>query len=522
MSAEHIERERKYDGGWPPRRFEGLPGVAQVVPAEPQMLDAVYYDTPDLRLLRRQITLRRRTGGNDAGWHLKLPRDADTREEIHEPLASGATGQVPSPLTLRLAVLVRGRTLVPVAHLHTRRRRELLLDAAGATLAEITEDQVTAQTLDPPSQDSSHDGAPAGARSGGPRTQVTAWTETEVELEEGDVALLDGVEDAITGAGGTRSRFSSKLARVLSDRRTPASGRVRLRQETPGAVVAGRIREQFGTLMTLDPRVRLNEPDSVHRMRVAARRLRSLLKAHRRLFDRGQADPLAAELRWLGRSLGRARDQEVLGEHLAAAVDGLPPEVRRGDLRARITGRYAHAYRQAWEHTAADLATARYYKLLDALEAFADDPPFAEQPDGDGNATELLSRTLRREQRRTVKRLDAALVLDPGPARDDALHRARKAAKRARYTAESARRVSPERAKKFAKRMKSLQRALGAHQDAVIARTALMKAGSSDGGRHAFAYGVMYGHQQEVTRETESLMPDLRRRAHKHGLANLT
>ncbi|WP_242418751.1 CYTH domain-containing protein, partial [Frankia sp. CpI1-P] len=36
-------------------------------------LDAVYYDSDDLRLARNQITLRRRTGGHDAGWHLKLP-----------------------------------------------------------------------------------------------------------------------------------------------------------------------------------------------------------------------------------------------------------------------------------------------------------------------------------------------------------------------------------------------------------------------------------------------------------------
>ncbi|MGW2546847.1 CYTH domain-containing protein [Kitasatospora sp. NPDC001574] len=92
MSGEQMERERKYDGGRPLRRFEDLPGVARVVPGEPHDLDAVYYDTPDLRLLRRRITLRRRAGGQDAGWHLKLPRDGDTREEIAEPGALGGAG----------------------------------------------------------------------------------------------------------------------------------------------------------------------------------------------------------------------------------------------------------------------------------------------------------------------------------------------------------------------------------------------------------------------------------------------
>ena len=37
------------------------------------MLTAAYLDTDDLRLARWRVSLRRREGGTDEGWHLKLP-----------------------------------------------------------------------------------------------------------------------------------------------------------------------------------------------------------------------------------------------------------------------------------------------------------------------------------------------------------------------------------------------------------------------------------------------------------------
>src|SRR5581483_10086086 len=57
-------------------------GVAKVDGPLVEQLMATYYDTADLRLSRERITLRRRTGGHDDGWHLKLPvlqASAETR-----------------------------------------------------------------------------------------------------------------------------------------------------------------------------------------------------------------------------------------------------------------------------------------------------------------------------------------------------------------------------------------------------------------------------------------------------------
>ena len=75
MSVSVNETEAKYEADpdtvLPP--LGDLPQVARTAGPPRQVLDAVYYDTTDLRLLRAGITLRRRTGGEDAGWHLKLP-----------------------------------------------------------------------------------------------------------------------------------------------------------------------------------------------------------------------------------------------------------------------------------------------------------------------------------------------------------------------------------------------------------------------------------------------------------------
>src|SRR5580692_8228891 len=94
MSVSVNETEAKYEAAadvvLPP--LDNLPQVAATASAPEQMLVAVYYDTSDLRLLRAGITLRRRTGGEDAGWHLKLPAGGRTREEIRLPLDSSGEG----------------------------------------------------------------------------------------------------------------------------------------------------------------------------------------------------------------------------------------------------------------------------------------------------------------------------------------------------------------------------------------------------------------------------------------------
>src|SRR5258708_10484541 len=99
MATEITETERKYDApqGAAVPDLADLPQVAAESDPEEQTLRAEYYDTDDLRLIRNGITLRRRTGGNDAGWHLKLPLGGDSRSEILLP-PGRASRHVPAEL----------------------------------------------------------------------------------------------------------------------------------------------------------------------------------------------------------------------------------------------------------------------------------------------------------------------------------------------------------------------------------------------------------------------------------------
>src|SRR5689334_17908548 len=138
MPTEILETERKYEAqpGVPMPALDGLPQVAEVSEPEVETLVAEYYDTDDLRLLKAGATLRRREGGADEGWHLKLPSETMStpgtaaRREFRVP--AGQPGDpVPEELTRLIRVHARGAALRPVARVETRRLRRTLRDTAG-------------------------------------------------------------------------------------------------------------------------------------------------------------------------------------------------------------------------------------------------------------------------------------------------------------------------------------------------------------------------------------------------------
>src|SRR5437763_1699297 len=115
--ADHLEIEQKFDveAAFTLPGFATVPGCASVSGPVTHHLSATYYDTAGTRLAASKITLRRRTGGTDAGWHLKLPAGAGARREVQEPLMPGDEGQVPERLAAAVAEVVGDLPLAPIA-----------------------------------------------------------------------------------------------------------------------------------------------------------------------------------------------------------------------------------------------------------------------------------------------------------------------------------------------------------------------------------------------------------------------
>ncbi|MCX5245992.1 CYTH and CHAD domain-containing protein [Streptomyces sp. NBC_00201] len=499
MADTKREIERKYesdDSGLPD--LTGVAGVASVVDKGVAHLDATYYDTPDERLAAAAITLRRRTGGSDAGWHLKFPVAPDVRDEIRAPLSD----TVPRVLAGLVRSRVRDAELQPVVRLLSDRDVRDLVDAEGRLLAEVSVDAVRAERL-------TGDGGSA------------QWTELEVELADGgDPIFLDKVDKRLRKAGVRPSASASKLARALMETapRKKGTKKQRAKQqaakkqmpkapETAGDHVLAYLREQRDAIVALDPAVRQDTYDSVHRMRVATRRMRSAFRSYAKVLDRTVTDPIGEELKWLAGELGVDRDAEVLTERLTAAFDELPRTLLHGPVRTRLRTWMSARRGGSRRRLTGVLDSKRYLVLLDRLDALVADPPLLEAAAG---APEMvIAKAVRKDFGKLAELVDRAIGLEPGQDRDLALHEARKKAKRTRYSAEVAAAALGGPASALAKSMKSLQSLLGDHQDSVMTRQTLreLSAVAHAAGENAFTYGVLYAREEGRATAAEAGLP---------------
>ncbi len=489
MAATKREIERKYesdDSGLPD--LTGVAGVETVLDKGVAELDATYYDTADERLAASSITLRRRTGGSDAGWHLKFPVAQGVRDEIQAPLSD----TLPDELAGLVRSRVRDAELRPVVRLRSGRDVRDLLDAQGRLLAEVSVDAVHAQRL------TGGDG-------------VAQWTEIEVELADGgDPVFLDKVEKRLRKAGVRPSASSSKLARALAETAPRKKRRAGSLKDpvTAGDHVLTYVRAQRDAIVGLDPAVRQDVEDSVHSMRVATRRMRSTFKSYGSVLDRNVTDPVGEELKWLAGELGVDRDREVLTEHLTAALAGVPGTLVSGPVAERL-GRWASA-----EHGGARgrligvLNSRRYFALLDALDALIADPPLRDA--AGKKPRKVLAKAVKKDFGKVSGLVGQALELPPGPDRDVAVHEARKKTKRTRYAAETAHPALGTPARDLVKSMKALQTLLGDHQDSVMARQTLreLSAVAHAAGESAFTYGLLYGREEQRAAAVEAELPE--------------
>lgn len=494
MTAEHPEIKRSYAAAAQAAlpSLAGLPKVAAVELALRSTTEAVYSDTDDLALADAGIVLRRRTGGSDAGWHLRLPLRGDNRSELVKPLKDDDES-VPVELTAQLRAWVRDRELRTVATLSTRRVVHRLIDDGGKVLAEITDDLVTVE---------------AGPRNGEPVR--TAWREWEIELVHGSPKLLMAAAELFVQAGASTPAWPSKLHHALGRKPHPAvPHQVQpTDRSSAGAVVTGYLAEQIAVILTQDVDVRRCFPDAVQRMRLATRRLRNTLSTYRPLFDRSTTDPIRVELKWLAASLGAVHDVEVVREHLLVALAAEPATPVLGPIGHQIGVDLQSQLAATQIALLTDLDSGRYFRLLDSLDALTAAPPLTDFAGG-------RARTLLRQRLRHVcGRLHALVTLGPpmiGTDRTGWLQDVGAATARLRYAAEAAEPALGRPAAALAAAAEQLQVALSQYQDGVVARTALQAIGTQIflDGQNPFTIGRLHALEQTRCEAADGRFTDL-------------
>jgi CHAD domain-containing protein len=492
ITSTHLEVERKFDvvESTVSPSFEGIAAVARVEKSPIQSLSAVYFDTPAHDLARHRITLRRRTGGHDAGWHLKLPAGPDARSEIHAPLgASGDT--VPTELLDVVLAIVRDRPVEPVARINTERESQVLYGADGTALAEFSNDRVTASVTSPDSGSS-----PAEQR----------WREWELELLETSGAangaagsdLLSRLSNRLLDAGATPGGHGSKLARVLG---TTSQSQESEDTRLPADPVHRAVAEQVEGLLVWDRAVRSDTDDAVHQMRVTTRKIRSLLRDAQDSFAGADTAWVLDELRELAGILGVARDAEVLAERYQDQLDGLDelaPDLVRGPIRERLVEGARRRYQTGLRRSLIAMRSPRYFRLLDALDSMVAEIPAA--GDGESPAPVTIDAAYRRVKKAAkVEKAARAEAHEPqahhqGDEADESLHVIRKRAKRLRYTA------AATGARKVAEQAKAIQTLLGDHQDSVVSRQHLIAQVevANAAGEDTFTYGLLFQREADL------------------------
>ncbi|MBZ8178461.1 CHAD domain-containing protein [Corynebacterium poyangense] len=498
-------------------------------------LSAIYYDTADLRLTRAKITLRRRSGGKDDGWHIKFP-SAEGRLEIHAELGEPVDGvyQVPQEIKEQVLSLIRREPLTPIAQVDNERTEYLLADSADHAIAEFCDDKVTAFSF-----------LPGGKQ--------RSWREWEIELSDAQAsdidnqALLRSATALFIGAGAKASHSPSKLLFALGESINnvqPAHASRQLDQSSPAAGVIQALSANRDKLISYDPKVRRDEWDSIHQMRVATRELRSHLQTFEGILVGERIHYLEEELKLLASLLGVARDAEVVEKRFHTLLEQEDSDAIDDNVRRHVREDMSREYRRAHRRVVAVLNSDRYLDMLDALDELVHCPPLAEDSpassaeespgDSSENSEEVgdhqedtltaeetlllhLDKAYRKLRRRhelvTATRNDHSIPLKE---REVHLHDMRKAAKRLRYSAEAVGAATGLKTKKLSQACKRMQSLLGDFQDAVTAREILLKKAhrARKKGEDTFGYGLLYQRERynglEALKDYDKVAEDIR------------
>ncbi|RAX47292.1 metal-chelation protein CHAD [Arthrobacter sp. AQ5-06] len=548
MASQKFEVEMKYDvgdGAEVPSLAE-IPGVARVGEPHVDTLEAVYFDTAGHALASRDITLRRRTGGVDAGWHLKLTAEGpqsggrksdelgtsgtgtgggsgpepQRRRELHAPL--GQPGVVPDSLLAHVLVYLRGEDAAPVVRLETRRTTYPLYGEDGVHLADLADDCVSAELIG--AAGGAADGAdtPDGEAATVRDARTRQWREWELELVHGSPDLFPAAAEILAAAGARPAKHGSKLAKVLAlpAMEPGAAAGPSSPGKSPGKkgpvsdLLSDYLAAQIREILAHDPGVRLEEPEAVHDLRSATRRARSALAAYRRLYSAVAGRRLRDELKWLGSVLGSPRDAEVMLARLLGHTAELHPGLASA-VKDRLDDELGNRLNTAYRKLQKALLSERYFRLLDDLEAFRDHPPV--RPEGAAPARKAAGKLAAKAAKRLQRAARAAKRSRRGAEHETALHEVRKDAKRLRHVAESAGPVHGKRAAKVAKAAHRQQKVLGDFHDSVVARDVLAKLAAAPDLPEAVAsaYVTLHTRQVQLAADAEAAYRKERKKSRK-------
>lgn len=447
-----------------------LPGVTAVDDVGTVEFGSAYFDTADLRLTREGITLRRRVvatasgaieswhAADGDGWLLALPaaEAAGGHDDIRCPLDGRETP--PDELTDLVRVVVRAAPLTAVSTLRTIRRRHVVR-AAGHDVAEVIDDTVHVLDAD-----------------GGVEARFRELALSDID----DGPLTESVAAALTDAGAVGGEFVAKVVRALGPAASaPAEvpePKPAQAEEPAGQALVAHLARHVRALRAADIASRRDpsDPEAVHRLRVAARRLRSALRTFRPLVDIPWSKQLRTELAWFARGLGDLRESEVLRERLIRHCDELGDTWPSDDVRVLLADALGERIAAAQSRVRTLMNSARYVDLHESLVEAVREPLLTSAADVPGH--DALPPLVARAWKRLAEA--GAALGDDSP--DERWHAVRLEAKRTRYAAEAVAPALGPDAAAFAKRIEKLTDILGEHQDAVqAAATAQSLAGSA-------------------------------------------
>ncbi|WIB61327.1 CYTH and CHAD domain-containing protein [Curtobacterium sp. MCLR17_007] len=498
MTQTHLEIERTYDlpdtAALPD--LIGVGGILQVDHREPVELDATYWDTERYDLVAARVTVRRRTGGHDAGWHIKRAESDTVRHEQHFPLTEDPDA-VPVEVLAALFTERRGRGLRPVVRITTTRTVTRLLDEDGDQVAELADDRVSAQRLDAD--------APAD-----PRT----WREVEVEAAEGvdpQVAheLFTSLDGRFQAVGAGPAAVASKLARGLAGAPAPRLQTVdKPEKGTTARVLAKRLRKLRSALLVQEARLRSGEDTELRQTAETTLEIAAVLQTYRPAFPAGDAvDRAVAGARSLAEVTARAALAEYLVERLPRTTSPAQDALVDAMTRERILA----ATRERRDEAVRDVVTALhgepFLELLDALDDAVERPaPTAWSLRSPKKVAQDVTATVKPEVRELVRDAVADDTSDTADAREAADRAATELAWQGTMRARLAMDVLGDDAFPHAlwKRIGSAADVLTERVRSLWALDALrtLSGIAERGGEATFGYGVLAGDRVRLAEES--------------------